>query len=150
LEKHLKTSYLRLTQFGPNCALEIEATLDELEDKGMRSLILDLRENRGHDLHETVKILGLFVPPATAVVSVRERSKPEEFLTTRDRQRRKREYPLAILIDRNSASAYELTARSLQDLKRATILGEKSYGKGSVQNIIPMGGGTHLRLTIAT
>jgi len=142
--------YIRLASFGANCAREIEAALDELEDKGMKSLILDLRENGGGDLHQTVQILGLFVPPATAVVSVRERDQPEEFLKTPDRQRRKRNYPIAVLINRNSASASELTAGTLQDLKRAKVIGEKSYGKGSVQNIVPMGNGTALRLTIAT
>ena len=150
LEKHPAIGYLRLAQFTSTCAREIEAALDELEDKGMKSLILDLRENGGGDLYQTVKILGLFVPPGTAVVSVRERGKPEELLKTPDRQRRKRDYPVAVLIDRNSASASELTAGALHDLKRATIIGEKSYGKGSVQNIVPMGNGTALRLTIAT
>jgi carboxyl-terminal processing protease len=150
LEQDPKIGYLRLAQFGANCAREIEAALDELEDKGMKSLILDLRENGGGDLHQTVKILGLFVPPATSVVSVRERDKPEEFLKTPQRQRRNRPYPIAVLIDRNSASASELTAGSLHDLKRAVIIGERSYGKGSVQNIIPMGNSTAIRLTIAT
>lgn len=150
LEKHPTTGYLRLAQFGATCAREMEAALDDLEDKGMKSLILDLRENGGGDLHQTVQMLGLFVPPGTAVVSVRERGKPEEFLKTPDRQRRKRDYAIAVLIDRNSASASELTAGALQDLKRATVIGEKSYGKGSVQNIVPMGGNTALRLTIAT
>jgi carboxyl-terminal processing protease len=150
LPAHPSTGYIRLASFGPNCAREMEAALDDLEDKGMKSLVLDLRENGGGDLHQTVQILGLFVPPSTSVVSVRERGKPEEFLKTPDRQRRKREYPIVVLIDRNSASASELTAGSLHDLKRATILGEKSYGKGSVQNIVPMGNGTALRLTIAT
>ncbi len=150
LEKHPATGYLRLAQFGAACARETEAALDDLEDKGMKSLILDLRENGGGDLHQTVEILGLFVPPGTAVVSVRGRGEPEEFLKTPDRQRRKRDYPIAVIIDRNSASASELTAGTLQDLKRATVIGEKSYGKGSVQNIVPMDGGTALRLTIAT
>ena len=150
LEQDPKIGYLRLAQFGANCAREIEAALDELEDKGMKSLILDLRENGGGDLHQTVKILGLFVPPATSVVSVRERDKPEEFLKTPQRQRRNRPYPIAVLIDRNSASASELTAGALHDLKRAVIIGERSYGKGSVQNIIPMGNSTAIRLTIAT
>ncbi|MEP2774389.1 MAG: S41 family peptidase [Luteolibacter sp.] len=150
LKDHPETGYLRLASFGVNCAREIEAALDELEDKGLKSLILDLRGNGGGDLHETVTIIGLFVPPSTKVVSVRERDKPEEFLETPERQRRSREYPIAVLIDRNSASASELSAGSLADLKRATIIGEKSYGKGSVQNIVPMGGGTALRLTIAT
>ncbi|MFK7849393.1 MAG: S41 family peptidase [Akkermansiaceae bacterium] len=150
LEKHPTIGYVRLVQFGQNCAREVEAALDELEDKGMTHLIIDLRGNGGGDLHETVKILGLLLPPGQSVVSVRERGKPEEFLKTPDRQRRRREYPVAVLIDQNSASASELTAGALHDLKRAAVIGEKSYGKGSVQNIIPMGNGTALRLTIAT
>jgi carboxyl-terminal processing protease len=143
--------YLRLSQFGSGCAAEVEVALDELEDAGMKSLLLDLRGNGGGDLHETVKILGLFVPPSTVVVTTRGREgETEEPLKTPERQRRKRDYPISVLMDRGSASASELTAGALQDLKRATVVGEQSYGKGSVQNIIPMGGGTALRLTIAT
>jgi carboxyl-terminal processing protease len=143
--------YVRLASFGKNCAREMEAALDELEDGGMKSLILDLRENGGGDLHETVKILGLFLPPSTAVVTTRGREgESEEAMKTPDRQRRKRDYPMVVLLNRMSASASELTAGALQDLKRAKVVGETSYGKGSVQNIIPMGGGTALRLTIAT
>jgi carboxyl-terminal processing protease len=117
----------------------------------MKSLIFDLRQNGGGDLNETVKILGLFLPPGTAVVTTRGRDgEAAEPMKTPDRQRRKRDYPIVVLLDRMSASASELTAGALQDLKRATVIGELSYGKGSVQNIIPMGGGTALRLTIAT
>lgn len=143
--------YVRLASFGNNCAREMEAALDELEDGGMKSLIFDLRENGGGDLQQTVKILGLFLPPDTAVVTTRGRDgESAEPMKTPDRQRRKREYPVVVLLNRMSASASELTAGALQDLKRAKIIGEVSYGKGSVQNIIPMGGGTALRLTIAT
>jgi len=143
--------YIHLATFGASCAREMEAALDELEDKGMKSLILDLRGNGGGDLHQTVRILGLWLPPDTTVVSTRGRDAEEtETLKTPEKQRRQRDYPIRVLIDRMSASASELTAGALQDLKRATIIGETSYGKGSVQNIIPMGGGTALRLTIAT
>lgn len=142
--------YLRLATFGANSGREMEAALDELEDEGMKSLILDLRGNGGGSLDQTVKILGQLLPPATAVVTTRGRDGESEPMKTPDRQRRRREYPVAILIDRMSASASELTAGALQDLKRATVVGETSYGKGSVQNILPMGGGTALRLTIAT
>ncbi len=144
--------YIRLASFMGSCAREMEAALDEIEDKGMKRLILDLRGNPGGDLHQTVLILGLFVPPETAVVTTRGRGGEVqgEPLVTPERQRRKRDYPVHVLIDRNSASASELTAGALQDLKRAVIVGETSYGKGSVQNIIPMGGGTALRLTVAT
>jgi len=147
-----KTGYIRLASFMGNCAREMEAALDELEDKGMKSLILDLRGNPGGDLHQTVQILGFFLPPNTAVVTTKGRGGEVQGdpLKTPERQRRKREYPISVLIDHMSASASELTAGALQDLKRATIVGETSYGKGSVQNIIPMGGGTALRLTIAT
>lgn len=151
LDNPEKSGYLRLATFGPGCAREVEAALDELEDGGMKALVFDLRQNGGGDLNETVKILGLFLPPGTLVVTTRGREEDAvSELKTPTRQRRKREYPVAVLIDRMSASASELTAGALQDLKRATIVGEKSYGKGSVQNIIPMGGGTALRLTIAT
>jgi carboxyl-terminal processing protease len=150
-DKEKGIGYLRLAIFGPGCAREVEAALDELEDGGMKSLIFDLRGNGGGDLNETVKILGLMVPPGTAVVTTRGRAEAaNETLKTPERQRRKREYPVTVLIDRMSASASELTAGALQDLKRAKVAGELSYGKGSVQNIIPMGGGTALRLTIAT
>jgi carboxyl-terminal processing protease len=143
--------YVRLAVFGSACAREMEAALDQLEDAGMKSLILDLRGNGGGELSETVKILGLFLPPDTAVVSTRGREgESADPMKTPDRQRRKRGYPLTVLIDRMSASASELTAGALQDLKRARVFGEPSYGKGSVQNIIPLGGGTALRLTIAT
>jgi carboxyl-terminal processing protease len=149
--KEKGVGYVRLASFGNNCASEMEAALDELEDNGMRSLVLDLRENGGGDLNETVKLLGLFLPPETAVVTLRGRDgEMGEPMKTPDRQRRKREYPMVVLIDRMSASASELTVGALQDLKRATIIGEVSYGKGSAQNIIPLGGGTALRLTVAT
>ena len=146
------TGYIRLASFMGTCAREMEAALDELEDQGMKRLILDLRGNPGGDLQQTVDILGLFVPPATAVVTTRGRGGEVqgEPMKTSERQRRKRDYPINVLIDRMSASASELTAGALQDLKRAVIVGETSYGKGSVQNIIPTGGGTALRLTIAT
>jgi carboxyl-terminal processing protease len=150
LEKDKGIGYVRLASFGPTCAREMEAALDQLEDAGMKSLILDLRGNGGGDLHETVAILGLFVPPGTTVVTTRSRDGSEEPMKTPDRQRRKRDYPIAVLIDRMSASASELTSGALQDLKRATIIGELSYGKGSVQHIISMGGGTALRVTVAT
>jgi carboxyl-terminal processing protease len=151
LAGHDHIAYLRLAQFSSDCHKEVEKALDDLEDRGARALILDLRGNGGGDLHATVQLLGLFLPPKTTVVTVRTRDPQEaETHTTPEQKRRARNYPIVVLIDRMSASASELTAGCLQDLKRATIIGEMSYGKGSVQNIIPMSNGTALRLTIAT
>jgi len=146
------TGYFALNEFTARAPGEIEQSLDKLEDAGMTALIMDLRGNPGGLLSAAVEILGLFLPPETAVVFTRGRN-PENSsppLTTPARQRRKRDYPLVVLVDRQSASASELVPAALQDLKRARVHGEKTYGKGSVQNIIPMGGGTALRLTIAT
>jgi carboxyl-terminal processing protease len=144
------TGYLRLAAFTGAAPREVEAALDDLEDRGMARLILDLRGNPGGSLSATVEILGLLVPPATEVVRVRARDAEPEVLATASRQRRARLYPVAVLVDRRSASASELTAGALQDLDRATVVGETTYGKGSVQQIVPTGGGTALRLTVAT
>jgi carboxyl-terminal processing protease len=146
-----KIGYIRLTEFTAPSHRELEAALDELEDKGMQSLIVDLRGNPGGLLNISVEILGEFVPPSTEVVFTRGRNPAHDSppMKTPERKRKKREYPIAVLIDRGSASASELVSGALQDLGRATIVGETSYGKGSVQNIIPQGNGTALRLTIA-
>lgn len=147
-----KIGYARLTEFSATGARELEAALDDLEDKGMTSLILDLRGNGGGLLSVAVDLLGLFLPPSTEVVTTQGRSPKAQMpaLKTAERQRVKREYPLVVLLDRNSASASELVGGALQDLKRATLIGETSFGKGSVQNIEGRDGGTALRLTFAT
>lgn len=150
LDDHPHIAYLRLAQFSSDCHQIVENALNDLEDQGASALILDLRGNGGGDLHATVALLGLFLPPETLVVTVRSRNAKIQELKTPPAQGRKRLYPMTVLIDRMSASASELTAACLQDLKRATILGEVSYGKGSVQEIIPLENKTAVRLTVAT
>ncbi len=150
LPQQAGVGYIRLSQFTATADQEMEQALDELDQKGMKSLILDLRGNPGGVLDTTVRLLGFFLPPQTEVVSIRSRLAAPESLKTPEKQRGNRTHPLFILIDRQSASAAELMAATLQDLKRATIIGETSYGKGSVQKIEPMSGGTALRLTVAT
>ena len=147
-----KIGYTRLTEFTATAARELEAALDEMEDQGMTSLILDLRGNPGGLLNISVDILSLFLPPNTEVVTTQGRSPNarQPALKTAERQRVKRDYPLVVLLDRNSASASELVGAALQDLDRATVIGETSFGKGSVQSIVPRPGGTALRLTFAT
>lgn len=147
-----KIGYARLTEFTALAPRELEAALDDLEDKKMAGLVLDLRGNPGGLLEASVEILGLFLPPGTEVVTTQGRSERAQrpALSTPERQRVVRDYPLVVLIDRNSASASELVAGALQDLSRATIIGEQSFGKGSVQNIEGRPGGTALRLTFAT
>lgn len=146
-----KVGYLRLLQFNEPSAQELADALDKLEDNGMTAFILDLRNNPGGLLKTAVEVLGEFLPPGTVVVTTEGRpgAKNPPPLRTPPRQRRVRGFPMAVLVNRNSASASELVSGALQDLGRATVVGAVTYGKGSVQNIIPSGNGTAIRLTIA-
>lgn len=145
-----RIGYLRLTQFNERSAFELERALEGLEEEGISALVFDLRNNPGGLLDVAVKVLGIFLPPETVVVETRGRS--EEFnappLRTPELQIRVRDYPLAVLVNHGSASASELVAAALQDLRRAVVVGGTTFGKGSVQSIIPAGNGA-IRITTA-
>ena len=147
----LKIGYLRLVQFNATSPRELADALDKLEDGGMSALVFDLRNNPGGLLNAAVEVLGEFLPPNTAVVTTEGRpgaSNPPA-LRTPARQRRVRPYPITVLVNHNSASASELAAGALQDLGRAVIVGTTTFGKVSVQTIIPGDRGTAIRLTTA-
>ena len=147
----VKIGYVRLLQFNAPSAQELAEALDGLQEKGMQALILDLRNNPGGLLVSAVDILSEFLPPDTTVVTTEGRSethRPPPYKTSR-RTHPPREYPLAVLVNHSSASASELTSGALQDLKRALIVGETTFGKGSVQTVIPGNDGTAIRLTTA-
>ncbi|MGI9241227.1 MAG: S41 family peptidase, partial [Verrucomicrobiales bacterium] len=140
-------------QFNRPTARELADALDELEDRGMEAFVLDLRNNPGGLLSSAIDVCGEFLPPDTTVLTTRGRvdsQNPPPYRTP-DTQRRTRTYPVAILINQTSASGAEVVAGALKDLKRAVIVGETSFGKGSVQSIIPMGHdtGAAMRLTTA-
>lgn len=146
-----KIGYARLLQFTEPTGRELALALDTLEDAGLQGLVLDLRNNPGGLITSAVEVAGEFLPPDTTVVTTEGRhgeltSPPYR---TPARKRRERNYPVAILINHSSASGAELVAGALQDLKRAVIVGETSFGKGSVQSIIPLDGGAAVRLTTA-
>lgn len=146
-----KIGYLRLVQFNAPSPGELADALDKLEDQGLTALVFDLRNNPGGLLNAAVEVLGEFLPPNTAVVTTEGRpgaSNPPA-LRTPGRQRRVRPYPITVLVNHNSASAAELVAGALQDLGRAVIVGTTTFGKGSVQSIIPGDRGTAIRLTTA-
>ena len=146
-----KIGYVRLVQFNASSPRELADALDKLEDQGMSALVLDLRNNPGGLLNAAVEVLGEFLPPNTAVVSTEGRpgATNPPALRTPARQRRVRPYPITVLVNHNSASAAELVAGALQDLARAVITGTTTFGKGSVQSIIPGDRGTAVRLTTA-
>ena len=147
-----KIGYVRVSQFNEPTAAELATALDTLEKQGLQALVLDLRGNPGGLVSSAVAICGEFLPPGTVVVTTEGRvasQNPPPYRTPARAGREPRKYPLAVLINHNSASASELTAGALQDLKRAVIVGTTSFGKGSVQTILPMAGGSAMRLTTA-
>jgi len=139
--------YIRLVEFRENTALDFETALDKLKKEGMQALILDLRNNPGGLLDVAVKVAEKFVEKGKLIVYTKAR-KPAQNLEFLSRERQPLiDMPMAILINEGSASGSEIVAACLQDYKRAIILGTKSFGKGSVQTIIPLNDGSALRLT---
>lgn len=143
--------YIRLNSFTENCAAEVKAALVSLQQNNapLKGLILDLRDNSGGILGEAVKIVGLFVPRNTTVVTTRGRV-PEMNATYRTVGEPIAPItPLAVLINSASASASEIVAGSLQDMDRAVVVGQRSFGKGLVQSTRPVGENGYIKLTTA-
>lgn len=145
-----KIGYVRINQFGEHTTSEFRDALEKMEKEGMRGLIMDLRNNPGGLLDQAVKVCDIFLPRNQLIVSTEGRSKrmkTEEYKATgRD------EYPdlkIVVLVNNGSASASEIVSGCLQDLHRAYIVGEQTFGKGSVQSIMPLENGAALRLTTA-
>jgi carboxyl-terminal processing protease len=140
--------YVKLTQFQQKTASELEKALKSLEKQGIDSLILDLRNNPGGLLNSAIDVANQFLPPRTLVVYIKGRDKERvEYRTTSGRKIK--EYPMVVLVNGGSASASEIVAGALQDWKKAVILGTQTFGKGSVQTVIPLSDGSGLRLTTA-
>jgi carboxyl-terminal processing protease len=144
-----KTGYILLSGFTEGVANDVRSAIKELREKGMERLVLDLRGNGGGILQEAVKIVGLFVPKGSLVVTSKgnEYSRDEIYRTVSDPVEPK--LPLIVLVDSGSASASEIVAGSLQDYDRATIMGNRTFGKGLVQSVRPMPYGGHLKITTA-
>jgi carboxyl-terminal processing protease len=144
-----KTGYIRFTNFTQDCIEDVKKALTALEEKNPRQLILDLRGNPGGLLTEAVEIVNLFVGPGNNVVSTKGKVKQfdENFKTTKAAVDEK--IPLAVLINRGSASAAEIVAGAIQDLDRGIIVGQRSYGKGLVQVTRPLSYNTQLKVTTA-
>jgi carboxyl-terminal processing protease len=144
-----KIGYVRIEEFGENTSDELDHALEGLEHDGMQALVIDLRNNPGGLLDSAVDVAGKFVPPNTVIVSTRGRT-PEQTQDFRARPEPQHpDYPIAVLINGYSASGAEIVAGALKDLHRAILVGETTFGKGSVQTVQPLGNGVGLRLTMA-
>jgi len=145
-----KIGYARITQFNVPTADELGKKLDELEKQGMQAFVLDLRYNPGGLLNSAVEVAGQFLPPGTVVVSTEGRapSQSRSYPSSKNLKQRPK-YPVAILINNGSASGSEIVAGALKDLNRAILVGETTFGKGSVQSVIQLQDGSAMRLTTA-
>jgi carboxyl-terminal processing protease len=146
-ENHI--GYVRLVQFGEKTSDDLEAALTKLKSEGMQSLILDLRGNPGGLLEQAVDVCSKFLPHGQLVVTTEGRNAAQDSSRRANGHDEVPGMPVVVLVNLGSASASEIVAGCLQDLKRAVILGEKTFGKGSVQSILPLTDGSALRLTTA-
>lgn len=137
--------YIRISMFNENTGSEFIKRYQELEKEGMKAVVLDLRDNPGGLLEESVKVAGMFVPKGP-VVSVVTRDGQRE---THSSNLAEVKYPVAVLVNGGSASASEIVAGAIQDTGAGTLVGTKTYGKGSVQTLLRLDNGTAIKLTIA-
>ena len=145
-----KIGYVRITQFNEPTADELAKKLDDLQKNGMDALVLDLRNNPGGLLNSAVDVCGLFVAPGTMVCYTDGRApSANRIYRTATSAKPRLDFPIAVLINNGSASGAEIVAGALKDLNRAILVGEKTFGKGSVQSVIQMPDNSALRLTTA-
>lgn len=147
-----RMGYARILQFSEPTAEELANALDKLEQEGMDAFVLDMRNNPGGLLGSAIDVCGEFVKAGTVVLTTEGKPGSGEikiYRTTADKKRRERDYPLAVLVNHASASGAEVVAGAMQDLKRCIVVGETTFGKGSVQSIIPIGEGKAIRMTTA-
>jgi len=141
--------YVKIIQFQGQTTEELEKALKGLEAKGMKKLVLDMRNNPGGILDASVDVSGKFLPKDSLVVYLQGRQKTDrkDYLTASSEP--PRNYPIVVLVNTGSASASEIVAGALQDSKRAVIVGTQTFGKGSVQTVFPIENGGGIRLTTA-
>lgn len=141
--------YVRIRSFSKTTSRDLDKVLGEFRTKQVKKLVLDLRNNPGGLLNQAVEVSDRFLNPENLIVYTQGRTEEQNMrFTTHDRVERV-SYPMIILVNGGSASASEIVAGALQDSSRAIILGTQTFGKGSVQTIIPLSDGSALRLTTA-
>jgi len=154
VDSETKIAYIRITNFAETTTEELTRVVDGLQKAGMKGLILDLRANPGGLLDSAVEVSSMFIPEGKNIVSTKGRDNAvKDVFNAKPPGNMKpgTYYPIAILLNRYSASASEIVAAALQDHARAVVIGERSYGKGSVQNLIHMENETTaLKLTTAS
>lgn len=148
VNKDPKIAYIRITQFTSETSNNLRDAITPLLDQGLQGLVLDLRFNPGGRLEEAINVVDLFIDKGV-IVSTKGRNRAERSVSAKTSDTLPR-FPMIVLVNEHSASASEIVAGSLQDNHRAVVIGERSYGKGSVQEVIPLDSkGGELKLTVA-
>ena len=141
--------YLRIVQFNEPTANALQDALDQLEKEGLQGLIIDLRNNPGGLLTSAIEVSEKFLKRGALIVYTQGRNeKPQQTFRVKGRYHYL-DFPMVILVNGGSASASEIMAGALQDQQRAILVGEKTFGKGSVQSVLPLDDGSAIRLTTA-
>ncbi|WHY85409.1 S41 family peptidase [Neobacillus novalis] len=141
-----KVGYIEITSFAENTAADFKKDLKALENDGIKGLILDVRGNPGGFLDSVGDILKEFIPKDMPYVQIEQRTgKKQRFFSTLSE---KKNYPVLVLINKGSASASEILAGSLQEAAGYQLVGETTFGKGTVQQPVPMGDGSNIKLTL--
>jgi carboxyl-terminal processing protease len=142
-------AYIRLRQFQEQTPHDLETTLDKHQKAGMKALVLDLRNNPGGLLTAAVEIAEKFIDDGKLVVYTEGRVRNQNMRFSAHAKKGRTSFPMVVLVNQGSASASEIVAGALQDWNRAMVVGTQTFGKGSVQTIIPLSDGSGLRLTTA-
>ena len=141
--------YVRINAFQERTGKDLEKAIEQLLKEGAKAFVLDLRNNPGGLLNQAVFVSDVFLDKGQLIVYTSGRMKNQDLRFTAEHSSNFPKFPMVVLVNGGSASASEIVAGSLQDHKRAVVLGTKTFGKGSVQTVIPLTDGSGLRLTTA-
>lgn len=144
-----QVGYIKLDQFTDKAGSEVREAFLKLKDEGMKYLILDLRNNGGGLLNEAVNIVNLFVDKGVTIVETKGKIPEQQHVFKTPTGATDKNIPVVVLVNEHSASASEIVSGAIQDLDRGVIVGKKSYGKGLVQNVLPLDYNTSLKITVS-
>jgi len=139
--------YVRIAEFREKTSQDLGKALVALDKKGLKALIVDVRYNPGGLLSSAIDVSSWFVPNGEVIVSTKSRSEPERIYKSVPFKKKYVDIPIVVLINKGSASGSEILAAALRENDRAILLGETTFGKGSVQTIVPLSDGSAMRLT---
>lgn len=144
-----EVGYVKLDQFTEKAGSEVREAFLKLKDQGMKYFILDLRDNGGGLLNEAVNIMNIFVDRGVQIVETKGKIPEQQRVHKTMAPATDKEIPVVVLVNEHSASASEIVSGAFQDLDRGVIVGKKSFGKGLVQNVLPLDYNTSLKITVA-